>query len=51
MDFFGTLISAIVRSKSLNMQKVAENMEGRQRQLLLTVGYKESLKINILDLS
>lgn len=28
MDFFGALISAIVRSRSVNMQKVAENMEG-----------------------
>jgi len=28
IDFFGSLISAIVRSRSVNMQKVAENMEG-----------------------
>lgn len=28
IDFFGNLISAIIRSRSVNMQKVAENIEG-----------------------
>lgn len=28
IGFFGNLISAIIRSRSVNMQKVAENMEG-----------------------
>ena len=30
-DFFGNLISAIVRSRSVNMQKVAENIEGKAK--------------------
>ncbi len=28
LPFFGTLLSAIIRSRSVNMQKVAENIEG-----------------------
>jgi len=31
MDFFGTFISAIVRSRSVNMQKVAENIESNAK--------------------
>lgn len=31
IDFFGILISAIVRSRSVNMQKVAENIESRAK--------------------
>ena len=31
IGFFGNLISSIIRSRSVNMQKVAENIEGNAK--------------------